>query len=84
MIGSWGHRTRTSEPKGQELNYSARISLDRTQMQVDDRMSQSVAGHGGDRGNQDRIAHDPELSADAAAAIPAGNAARAVRTPKCR
>ncbi len=28
----------SSEPKGQELNYSARISLDRTQMQVDDRM----------------------------------------------
>jgi hemolysin D len=27
----------TSEPKGQELNYSARISLDRTQMQIDDR-----------------------------------------------
>ncbi|OKO77715.1 HlyD family type I secretion periplasmic adaptor subunit [Bradyrhizobium sp. NAS96.2] len=28
----------TSEPKGQELNYSARISLDRTRMQIDDRM----------------------------------------------
>jgi hemolysin D len=28
----------TSEPKGQELNYSARISLDRTQMQIDDRI----------------------------------------------
>jgi hemolysin D len=28
----------TSEPKGQELKYSARISLDRTQMQIDDRM----------------------------------------------
>jgi membrane fusion protein, hemolysin D len=28
----------SSEPKGQELNYSARISLDRTQMQIDDRM----------------------------------------------
>jgi hemolysin D len=28
----------TSEPKGQELNYSARISLDRSQMQIDDRM----------------------------------------------
>jgi hemolysin D len=25
-------------PKGQELNYSARISLDRTEMQIDDRM----------------------------------------------
>ena len=30
--------TQTSEPKGQELNYSARISLDRTEMQIDDRM----------------------------------------------
>ena len=28
----------TSEPKGQELNYSARISLDRIQMQIDDRL----------------------------------------------
>jgi membrane fusion protein, hemolysin D len=27
----------TSEPNGQELNYSARVSLDRTQMQVEDR-----------------------------------------------
>jgi hemolysin D len=28
----------TSEPKGQELNYSARISLDRTMMQIDDKL----------------------------------------------
>ncbi len=28
----------TSEPKGQELSYAARISLDRTQMQVGDKM----------------------------------------------
>ena len=28
----------SSEPRGQELNYSARISLDRTAMQIDDRM----------------------------------------------
>jgi len=33
-----GTASETSEPKGQELNYSARISLDRTQMQIDDRM----------------------------------------------
>ena len=33
-----GSVNETSEPKGQELNYSARISLDRTQMQIDDRM----------------------------------------------
>jgi membrane fusion protein, hemolysin D len=28
----------TSEPKGQELLYAARVSLDRTQMQVEDKM----------------------------------------------
>jgi hemolysin D len=33
-----GAENETSEPKGQELNYSARISLDRTRMQIDDRM----------------------------------------------
>jgi len=33
-----GTQSDTSEPKGQELNYSARISLDRTRMQIDDRV----------------------------------------------
>jgi membrane fusion protein, hemolysin D len=33
-----GAANESSEPKGQELNYSARISLDRSQMQIDDRM----------------------------------------------
>jgi hemolysin D len=33
-----GTRNDSSEPKGQELNFSARISLDRAEMQVDDRM----------------------------------------------
>jgi len=33
-----GTANETSEPKGQELNYSARISLERTQMQIDDRL----------------------------------------------
>jgi hemolysin D len=33
-----GPQNDSSEPKGQELNYSARISLDRTQMQIDDRI----------------------------------------------
>jgi len=32
-----GTQNDSSEPKGQELNYSARISLDRTAMQIDDR-----------------------------------------------
>jgi hemolysin D len=34
----------TSEPNGQELNYSARISLDRTQMQIEDRMVSLAPG----------------------------------------
>ncbi len=34
----WGRRTTPASRKGQELNYTARISLDRTQMQIDDRM----------------------------------------------
>jgi hemolysin D len=33
-----GTASDSSEPKGQELNYSARISLDRTEMQIDDKM----------------------------------------------
>ena len=33
-----GAENATSEPKGQELAYAARVSLDREQMQVDDRL----------------------------------------------
>ena len=33
-----GTETTSSEPKGQELNYAARVSLDRTQMQVEDKV----------------------------------------------
>jgi hemolysin D len=33
-----GTQNDTREPMGKELNYSARISLDRTKMQIDDRM----------------------------------------------
>jgi len=33
-----GTQNDSSEPQGQELNYTARISLDRTQMQIDERM----------------------------------------------
>ena len=33
-----GAENTTSEPKGQELSYAARVSLDRTQMQVDDKL----------------------------------------------
>src|SRR5262249_1810566 len=34
----------SSEPNGQELNYSARVSLDRTQLQVEDRMVSLAPG----------------------------------------
>jgi hemolysin D len=34
----------TSEPKGQELVYAARVSLDRTQMQVEDRLVDLTPG----------------------------------------
>jgi hemolysin D len=33
-----GAESTSSEPKGQELNYAARVSLDRTQMQVEDKL----------------------------------------------
>jgi hemolysin D len=33
-----GAETTSSEPKGQEMNYAARVSLDRTQMQIDDKL----------------------------------------------
>jgi len=33
-----GSENTSSEPKGQELNYAARVSLDRTQMQVEDKV----------------------------------------------
>jgi hemolysin D len=39
-----GTQNDTSEPKGQELNYSARISLDRTKMQIDDRLVSLAPG----------------------------------------
>jgi len=34
----FGSQNDTSEPQGQELNYTARISLNRTQMLIDDQM----------------------------------------------
>lgn len=39
-----GTEDASSEPKGQELVYSARISLDRTQMQIDDRLVNLMPG----------------------------------------
>ena len=37
-------RAARSEPKGQELIYAARVSLDRTQMQVDDKLVNLTPG----------------------------------------
>jgi hemolysin D len=39
-----GAESDTSEPKGQELIYSARVSLDQTQMQIDDRLVSLAPG----------------------------------------
>jgi hemolysin D len=39
-----GTESGTSEPKGQELVYAARISLDRTQMQIDDNLVNLTPG----------------------------------------
>jgi membrane fusion protein, hemolysin D len=39
-----GAQSDTSEPKGQELNYTARVSLDQAKMQIDDRMISLTPG----------------------------------------
>jgi hemolysin D len=39
-----GSENESSEPRGQELNYSARVSLDRTRMQIDDRLVELSPG----------------------------------------
>jgi hemolysin D len=39
-----GATTSTSEPKGQELEYAARVSLDRTDMQVDEKLVKLAPG----------------------------------------
>ena len=39
-----GAESTSSEPKGQELNYLARVSLDRTKIQVDDSLANLSAG----------------------------------------
>ena len=71
-----GTQNETSEPKGQELNYSARISLDRSPDADRRPDGQSITRHGGDGGNQDRIAHGHQLFALPAAAIQTRELAR--------
>ncbi len=58
--------------KPQDLVYSARISLDRTTMDVDGKDGHRHAGHGRDGRDQDRLAPPHRLSALAAPALPPG------------
>ena len=39
-----GAETASSEPKGQEMNYAARVSLERTQMQIEDKLVNLTPG----------------------------------------
>ena len=39
-----GSNSESSEPKGQELNFAARVSLDRSQMQIDDELINLTPG----------------------------------------
>jgi hemolysin D len=39
-----GSETASSEPKGQEMNYAARVSLERTQMQVEEKLVNLTPG----------------------------------------
>ena len=51
--GARGAESSSSEPKGLELVYSARISVDRTQMDDRRQAREPVAGHGGECRSQD-------------------------------
>ena len=79
-----GAETSSSEPKGQELIYAARVSLDRTQMEVEDKTRQSLARHGRHRRDQDRLAQHHQLSALAAHSLQAREPARALIVPRLR
>jgi hypothetical protein len=63
----------TSEPKGQELAYAARVSLDADA--GGEQHSQLVARHGGHGGDQDRVTPGHQLSAFAPAEVQAGDPA---------
>jgi hypothetical protein len=60
--------------------YLQRADFSRSYPNADRRQDgQAVPRHGGDCGDQDRIAHDTRLSPVAAAPLPAGDLARALR-----
>ncbi len=63
----------SSEPKGQELVYAARVSLDRTQHAGGGQAGEPDAGHGGDGGDQDGIAAGDRVCAVADPAVSAGS-----------
>ena len=66
---------KSSEPQGQELTYAARIALEETRMQIDDRLIDLVAGRAvtvDNGGDQDRAAADHRILVVTAAALPTG------------
>ena len=62
-----GSESDSSEPKGQELVYSARVSLDETQMQIDDRLVNLAPGMATHRRSQDRLTAHHRISCISAA-----------------
>ena len=53
----------SSEPKDEQLSYSARVSLDRAQIQVEDTLAKSFPWHGSYCGSQDWLPSHYHLSA---------------------
>jgi hemolysin D len=70
----------SSEPKGQEMNYAARVSIDRTQMQVEDKLSR----YGCHCWDQDGLTPSHKLPPVPGAEIQAGDAARKIERATCR
>ena len=58
-----GAETTSSEPKGQELVYAARIAIDRSHMDIEKQARQSFSRHGRNRRNQERLTQYHKLSA---------------------
>jgi hemolysin D len=56
-----GTESTSSEPKGQDMNYAARVSLDRTQMQIEDKLVQFVPWYGCYGRDQNGLAQNHQL-----------------------
>ena len=80
MTGRRARATSTSEPKGQELEYAARISLDRTHMQVEDKLVKLGPGMAVTVEIKTGVAQDHQLPSLAAGEIQAGSAAGAIKS----